>query len=164
MWRTSSLDFPNPYLWRWTIDTKKGTVREEQVDDRPGEFPRVADSRIGLEHRYGYVMGFSNAPDADDPMRGSGVLYKYDRKKGTRTDLDVGRGCAPGEPVFVPAANGKDEDDGYLMTFVHDAAKDSSRFVVYDAKTMDRTPVASIELPRIPNGFHGSWIPASVAN
>jgi carotenoid cleavage dioxygenase len=47
---------------------------------------------------------------------------------------------------------------------VHDAAKDASRFVVYDAKTMDRTPVASIELPRIPNGFHGSWIPAAVAN
>ncbi len=25
-------------------------------------------------------------------------------------------------------------------------------------------PVASIDLPRIPSGFHGSWIPASVAN
>ena len=32
------------------------------------------------------------------------------------------------------------------------------------AVTMDRTPVASVELPRIPNGFHGSWIPAAVAN
>jgi carotenoid cleavage dioxygenase len=64
--------------------------------------------------------------------------------------------------VFAPREGGKSEDDGYLMTFVYDAATDSSRFVVMDAKTMDRTPVASVELPRIPSGFHGSWIPASV--
>ena len=164
MWRASSMDFPNPYLWRWTIDTKKGTVREEQVDDRPGEFPRVADSRIGLKHRYGYVMGFSDAPDGNDPMSGSGAIYKYDRERGTRLDLDLGRGRTPGEPVFVSAENAKSEDDGYLMTFVHDAVTDTSRFVIHDAKTMDRTPVASVDLPRIPSGFHGSWVPASVAN
>jgi carotenoid cleavage dioxygenase-like enzyme len=29
---------------------------------------------------------------------------------------------------------------------------------------MDETPVASIELPRIPFGFHGSWIPTTVAD
>jgi carotenoid cleavage dioxygenase len=161
MWRTSAMDFPNPYLWRWTIDTKKGEVREEQVDDRPGEFPRVADSVIGLKHRYGYEMGMSDMPGGD-PMSVSGSILKYDRVKGVRTEIDLGRGRAPGEPVFAPREGGKSEDDGYLMTFVYDAATDSSRFVVMDAKTMDRTPVASIELPRIPHGFHGSWIPASV--
>ena len=48
--------------------------------------------------------------------------------------------------------------------YVYDAGTDSSRFVVMDAKTMDRNPVASIELPRIPHGFHGSWIPGSVVS
>jgi len=161
MWRTSALDFPNPYLWRWTIDTKQGKVREEQVDDRPGEFPRVADSVIGLKHRYGYEMGMSDM-SGGDPMSVSGSILKYDRVKGVRTEIDLGRGRSPGEPVFAPCEGGKSEDDGYLMTFVYDAATDSSRFVVMDAKTMDRTPVASVELPRIPSGFHGSWIPASV--
>jgi carotenoid cleavage dioxygenase-like enzyme len=33
-----------------------------------------------------------------------------------------------------------------------------------DARTMDPTPVASVDLPRVPGGFHGSWIPASVAD
>jgi carotenoid cleavage dioxygenase len=164
MWRDGAMDFPNPYLWRWTIDTKKGTVREEQVDDRPGEFPRVADSHIGVKHRYGYEMGMSEMSGSDDPANVSGSILKYDRAKGVRTEIDLGRGRVPGEPVFVPAEGGKSEDDGYLMTFVYDAATDSSRFVVMDAKTMDRTPVASIELPRIPHGFHGSWIPASVAD
>lgn len=164
MWRKGAMDFPNPYLWRWTIDTKKGTVREEQIDDRPGEFPRVADSRIGVKHRYGYEMGMWETAGIEDPMSASGVILKYDREKGTRTQIELGRGHAPGEPVFVASENGKSEDDGYLMTFVYDAATDASRFVVMDAKTMDRTPVASIELPRIPHGFHGSWIPASVAD
>jgi carotenoid cleavage dioxygenase len=50
------------------------------------------------------------------------------------------------------------------MTYVHDAQSDTSRFVIMDAATMDNTPVASIELPRVPNGFHGSWVPASIAN
>ena len=50
------------------------------------------------------------------------------------------------------------------MTFVHDAASDTSRFVVHDAATMDDEPIASVDLPRIPSGFHGSWIPTSVAD
>ncbi len=163
MWRASSLDFPNPYLWRWTIDTRTGKVSEEQVDDRPGEFPRVADSVVGLKHRYGYLMGMSDAAGSD-PAGVSGSLVKYDRQTGARSQIDLGPGCMPGEPVFVPAEGGKSEDDGYLMTFVYDAATNSSRFVVMDAATMESTPVASIALPRIPHGFHGSWIPASVVS
>ncbi len=163
MWRKSAMDFPNPYLWRWTIDTRTGKVSEEQVDDRPGEFPRVADSVIGLKHRYGYVMGISDAAGGD-PAAVPGSIVKYDRQSGARSQIDLGPGCMPGEPVFVPAEGGKSEDDGYLMTFVYDAASDSSRFVVMDAATMDSAPVASIELPRIPHGFHGSWIPASVVS
>jgi carotenoid cleavage dioxygenase-like enzyme len=34
--------------------------------------------------------------------------------------------------------------------------------VVLDAKTMDDTPIGSVDLPRIPFGFHGSWIDSSV--
>jgi carotenoid cleavage dioxygenase len=66
--------------------------------------------------------------------------------------------------VFAPSENPTNEDDGYLMTYVHDAQSDTSRFVIMDAATMDNTPVASVELPRVPSGFHGSWIPASVAD
>ena len=50
------------------------------------------------------------------------------------------------------------------MTYVHDANSDTSQFVILDAASMDSTPVAAIDLPRIPSGFHGSWIPASVAD
>jgi carotenoid cleavage dioxygenase len=163
IWRDSAMDFPMPELWRWTIDTTKGTVSEEQIDDRAAEFPRVADSVIGLKHRYGYMMGMSGLGN-DDPMSTSGSILKYDRQTGARTEIEFGPGRVGGEPVFVPSANPKGEDDGYLMTYVHDAESDTSRFVIMDAATMDNTPVASVELPRVPSGFHGSWIPASVAD
>jgi len=48
------------------------------------------------------------------------------------------------------------------MTYVYDAATDSSQLVIMDAASMDNEPVAVIDLPRIPSGFHGSWIPSSV--
>ena len=161
MWKASTMDFPPPELWRWTIDTVSGKVHEEQVDDRPAEFPRVADSVIGMKHRYGYLAGMSQAKD---PSEASGAILKYDRETGVRSDIEFGRGRTGGEPVFVPAANSSAEDDGYLMTYIYDASSDSSSFVIMDAASMDSEPVASIDLPRIPGGFHGSWIDASVAN
>ena len=164
IWRSSAMDFPPPDLWRWTIDTSTGKVSEEQIDDRSAEFPRVADSVIGLKHRYGYMMSMFDPGTPDDPMSASGGILKYDREKGKRTEIEFGRGRVGGEAVFVPSADPKSEDDGYLMTYVYDANSDSSSFVIMDAATMNNAPVASIALPRIPHGFHGSWIPASVAN
>ncbi len=164
IWRDSMMDFPSPELWRWTIDTTTGKVREEKIDDRPAEFPRVADSVVGLKHRYGYMMGIPDNPDYADPMSQTGTIVKYDRETGDRVEHVLGQGRLPGEPVFVPADGGTAEDDGYLMTFVYDASTDSSSFVVLDAQTMDTTPVASIDLPRIPFGFHGNWIDSTIAD
>lgn len=162
VWRESMNDFPPPALWRWTIDTTTGAVREEQIDDRPAEFPRVADSVVGLRHRFGYMMAIPDDPSYEEPLRQEGALLKYDRHTGERRELSFGNGIIPGEPVFVPADGATAEDHGYLMTFLYDAHTDSSRYVVIDAATMDPTPIASVELPRIPFGFHGSWIPSSI--
>jgi carotenoid cleavage dioxygenase-like enzyme len=161
VWRDSMMDFPMPELWRWTIDTVSGSVREEQIDDRPAEFPRVPDSLVGLPHRYGYMMAVPGDAN-DDPSTLTGEILKYDRETGARSEISLGRGRVCGEPVFVPADSASAEDDGYLMTFVYDANTDTSEFVVLDASTMDDTPVAAIDLPRIPHGFHGSWVPSSV--
>jgi carotenoid cleavage dioxygenase len=94
----------------------------------------------------------------------AGAILKYDRQTGARTSIELGHGRVPGESVFVPAENGKAEDDGYLMTYVYNAATDDSEFVIFDASTMSAEPVATVQLPRVPFGFHGSWVPAEVAN
>ncbi len=164
IWRDGAMDFPAPALYRWTIDTVKGTVREEQIDDLAAEFPRVADSVVGQAHRYGYMMANANEAAYSNPMGTSGAIVKYDRTSGARTQINLGYGRIPGESVFVPAANSAAEDDGYLMTYVYDAATDTSDFAIFDAATMADEPVALVHLPRVPFGFHGNWVESSVAD
>jgi carotenoid cleavage dioxygenase len=74
--------------------------------------------------------------------------------------FDHGPGRAAGEPVFVGKQDGVDEDDGWLITYVHDLAKHTAEFVVMDAHDFARTDyVARVPLPqRVPFGFHGNWV------
>ena len=164
IWRDGPMDFPEPALHRWTIDTVGGSVTDEQVDDLPAEFPRVPDALVGLEHRYGYMMANAAASAFEAPLSADGAILKYDRTTGARSRIGVGRGRLPGEASFVPSADARAEDDGYLMTYVYDASSDSSEFVIYDAATMSDEPVATVQLPRVPFGFHGNWIPAATAD
>ena len=157
IWKRGSMDFPAPMLWRWVINTATGSVHETQVDDRSGEFPRINDAYVGRLYRYGYEMSMGNAGfgQAD-----SGALLKYDRHLGTNTSIELEPGVVSGEAVFVSAEGATDEDEGYLMTFLYDSKNDTSEYVIFDAQTMDRDPIARVPLPRVPSGFHGSWIPA----
>ena len=154
LWAGSNTDIdPDAYLTRWTIDLAGGTVKEEQLDDRGTEFPRVAPGVVGRPNRYGYAVQTAPADDARN-----GVLVKYDQDGGAQTH-DFGCGRQAGEPVFVPAADGHAEDDGWIMTYVYDEARDTSDFVVLDATAFGAPPVATVPLPqRVPVGFHGSWI------
>ena len=164
IWRDGGLDFPDPALHRWTIDTAAGTVEQTQLDDRPAEFPRVPDALVGRRHRYGYMTANVGEAMLVDPGSASGTIIKYDLDTGDQTVLDLGTGRMPGEVVFAPASSARAEDDGYLMTYVYDSSTDRSEFVVLDAATMSSEPVASVALPRVPFGFHGSWIPSSMAD
>lgn len=134
-------------LDRWRIDLAAGKVIEERLDDRPQEFPQVDPRVVGRQHRYGYAMGAGG--DLGDS------ILKHDLSRGTVEAFDPGPGRSPGEASFIPAGDG--EDDGYLVTFVHDAATDRSDLVLLDAS--DMREVASVHLPvRVPFGFHGSWV------
>ena len=84
---------------------------------------------------------------------------KHDLHTGQRTMFDHGSGRAAGEPVFVARSGSTVEDDGWLMTFVHDDNNASTDFVVIDAQDFARGYVAQIALPqRVPLGFHGNWV------
>ncbi|BAN03770.1 carotenoid oxygenase family protein [Ilumatobacter coccineus] len=164
IWRDGPMDFPAPALHRWTIDAATGRVGDDQIDDLPAEFPRVPDSVVGLKHRYGYMMANAAASAFEEPMSANGAILKYDLQTGERTSVEVGKGRLPGEASFVPKADPKSEDDGYLMTYVYDAGNDASEFAIYDAGSMSNDPVATVELPRVPFGFHGNWVPATIAD
>jgi carotenoid cleavage dioxygenase len=155
LWDRSLDQFDPARLTRWTIDLGSSSVKEEQLDDRSTEFPRVDPRVVGRRHRYGYAL---ETVDGIGPEHMA--LVKYDQATGASEVHDFGAGRDPAEPVFVPRAADGAEDDGWVMTYVYDAARDTSDFVVLAASDFAAAPVATVPLPqRVPFGFHGSWIP-----
>ena len=145
-------------LHRFSFDLASGVVKEETLDDRPMEFPRVAAARVGQKNRFGYTLAFGEGEGEAPAMAG---YYKFDLQTGASEYSAAGPGRSPGEPVFVPAPGAEaDSDDGYLLSFVFDAPTNRSEFVIADASNFASGPIARVKLPqRVPVGFHGSWIP-----
>ena len=149
-------------LERWTIDPRARKVLTETIDDRGTEFPRGDERLTGRRHRYGYTIGASSVRDlgalGEDPRT---AVRKHDLVGGTTVEVDLGSGRIASEMVFVPAGSTAGEDDGWLMGYVYDAARDASDLVIIDAHDFGH-PVATVHLPaRVPQGFHGNWIPDS---
>jgi carotenoid cleavage dioxygenase len=146
-----------PLLWRWTLDLTAGTVHEEQIGDLPMEFPRVDERLVGRPHRWGYSSAIQRR-DLDNAFGGS--LIRIDGKTGDQTVISLGEGRTAGEWVMVPRHESAAEDDGWLLSLVHDAATDRSELVVLPAADPADGPVARVLLPnRVPLGFHGNWVP-----
>ena len=146
-------------LWRWTIDLASGTVTEEQIDDRPGDFGRVADSVVGLDANYGYLMAMAGEGNSEEPVYGS-ALWKYDLQTGKCWEHHLGEGVRGGEPVFAADPESNGEDEGWIITIVHSETTGSSKMIIVDAQDFESEPIATIHLPqRVPYGAHGSWIP-----
>jgi 8'-apo-carotenoid 13,14-cleaving dioxygenase len=140
-------------LERWLLDPARRTCSTTIIDDRPNEFPRTRGSVTGQHHRYGYCA----SPVAD--LTSGWPTLKHDLQTGAREVFDHGPGRAAGEPVFVSRPNSVDEDDGWIVTFVHDLATGQAEFVVLDAADFGRGYVARVPLPqRVPYGFHGNWV------
>ena len=144
-----------PTLDRWVIDPRSGKVREHRLDDRPQEFPRHDARRVGLPYRYGYTAA------ARGGEMTFGALIKHDLEQGTRESREAPAGVSFMEPVFVPASDGAAEDEGWVMVYTYDAARNGSDVLILDARDLTGDPVATVRLPgRVPYGFHGNWVPA----
>ncbi len=144
-----------PTLARWTIDPAAGRIAERRLDDVPVEFPRIDDAVAGLPHRYGYCVRLGD--QVEEPSQLGLVQYDLGRDESTR--FDPGAHRFPGEPVFVRAADGRGENEGWVLSVVYDATTDASDLVILDATSFAGPPVATVHLPaRVPFGFHGSWL------
>ena len=142
-----------PTLDRWTIDPRGGPVKEERLDDRPQEFPRHDERRVGKPHRYGYSVEIG-------PGFSFEALLKHDLRERRTERHEEGPARRFMEPVFVPRSPDAEEDDGWVLAYAYDADADRSDVVILDARDFSAEPVATIHLPvRVPFGFHGNWIP-----
>ncbi|MCS5637531.1 MAG: carotenoid oxygenase family protein [Myxococcota bacterium] len=145
-------------LHRFAFDLSSGTVKEETLDERGMEFPRIADARVGQKNRFGYAVALGEASDAG---LGFGGYYKVDHATGKVEMRELGDGIGVAEAVFAPAAGSDpDSDEGWLMSYIYDESSGKSELQIVDATNFTGAPVARIKLPqRVPFGFHGSWVP-----
>ena len=144
-----------PTLDRWVLNPVTGTSTHTRLDDRPQEFPRINEQLIGLPYQFGYTAGVGKNFAQD-------TLVKVNLRTGaTEARTDTSR-FGYGEPVFIPRENAVAEDDGFVMALRLDAETQTSDLAVFDAKAIADEPIAVVHLPvRVPNGFHGNWIPDS---
>ncbi|MCU0269612.1 MAG: carotenoid oxygenase family protein [Acidimicrobiales bacterium] len=145
-----------PYLHRWTFDLATGVLKEEQLDDTVGEFPRIDQRAMGRPSRYGYVQRFVPAPSLTFD-----AVIKYDTETGSSQTHRWPTGWYGGETAFAPRQGAQGEDDGYLVTFVVEEATGASELHVVDAQRPTDEAVARVRLPqRVPIGYHCWWVPA----
>lgn len=143
-------EYPDSTLMQYRI-TEDGRIIEDQVTDRSGEFPQYDWRRGTRRHRYTYFAGKGG------PARLFNSVVKVDTETGKTTSCDLGPSSV-GEPLFVPRSRDAAEDDGWLLAMNHHLDEDRSQLVVFDARDLDRGPLATAWLEHhIPWGFHGTF-------
>ncbi|MGW7255196.1 carotenoid oxygenase family protein [Streptomyces sp. NPDC054834] len=132
-------------LHRWTLDPAIGRVTECELDDRAAEFPTHNETLTGRENRYLYTVS------------GDGIA-KHDLTRRTSHVHETPGSRHAGEAVFVPAADGTGEDEGWLLSLISNDDGEAGELLVLDAAELSVQAV--VELPySVPAGFHGSWLP-----
>jgi carotenoid cleavage dioxygenase len=141
-------------LHRWRFDMKTGETREEVLDDECSEFPTIHPGYAGRKHRYVYA-----AVGEPGFFLFSG-LVKTDVQTGNKSKYSFPRGVFASESPFCPRDGATSEDDGYVVTFTTDMNQDSSECQIFDARSLERGPIARVRLPmRISSGTHAAWAP-----
>ncbi|MBY0440877.1 MAG: carotenoid oxygenase family protein [Mycobacteriaceae bacterium] len=149
-----------PRLDRWTVNLHTGVVSTECRDDRPQEFPRINETRLGKQHRFGYILGFDGGYLSGGVSEMSTSLYKHDYRTGSCAVAPLDGDLLIGEMCFVPTGKADSvEDDGILMGYGYHRGHQEGQLLVLDAQTLESTAI--VHLPqRVPMGFHGNWAPA----
>ncbi len=151
--RTGPGDPYPPQLWRWEIDVSSPVAQRTLVDERIQEFPRLDDRRWGRPYRYGYTVELMSATGAQS-------LVAHDTCGAETQSWSTEPGRSLSEAIFVPESDTAGENEGWLLAV--DSDREHSDLVVFDATAVAAGPVGRVRLPqRIPDGFHGDWIPAA---
>jgi carotenoid cleavage dioxygenase-like enzyme len=139
-------------LHRWRFNLRTGKTTEERLDDRVLEFGTINQRFAGVRNRYAYS---TIAKPGWFLMTG---FVKHDLETGKSWTVNLAPGRYGSEAPFAPRVDAKDEDDGYLVSFVTDENTGTSECIVIDSKCFEDGPVCRIALPhKICSGTHAHW-------
>ena len=147
------LPFGTIRRFRLNLATKKADV--QILSDACIELPRIDYNRFNTDSSYQFVYGVSVHPEQRQGFYNS--LVKISSQTGQNTYW-AQKDCYPGEPVFYPSPNSKNDEEGILLSIVLDTGSASSFLLILDATTMQE--IARAELPDpVVYGFHGEFFP-----
>lgn len=139
-------------LHRWRFNLKDGTTKEERLDDRVLEFGTINQRVAGRPYRYAY-----STKSKPGWFLFSGFV-KHDLRTGEWQEVNLEPGRYGSEAPFAPRIGGKDEDDGYLVSFITDENTGASECILIDCKRFSEGPVVRIALPhKLCSGTHACW-------
>uniref|UniRef100_A0A0C9QLD5 carotenoid 9,10-dioxygenase n=1 Tax=Wollemia nobilis TaxID=56998 RepID=A0A0C9QLD5_9CONI len=154
-------------LYEMRFNLKTGEASQKKLSESAVDFPRINEKYVGRKQRYVYgtiidsvtqVKGLVKFDLQGEPEVGKSQIEVGGNVLGC---FDLGAGRFGSEAIFVPrdSDSNLEEDDGYLICFVHDENTRKSEVNVFDAKTMSPEPVAIVHLPtRVPYGFHAFFV------
>lgn len=148
-------ELSNTTFERWTLSPNSNKVQRKVIHAEDQEFPRFDERFAGQIYHHAYTISLPMDGNTSLPNQ----LLHFDLQTGQTNRHSYGANEVTGEVVFVPRSQDAPENDGWLMSYVHDLNCGNSKVVILDSLNLDGEPVAEIELPvRVPMGFHGNWI------
>lgn len=164
---------PPGRLARTMLSLRSGAVEVRFLDQRTCEFPVLHPAKVGRPYRYVYLAA-ADAPEGNAPLQ---AVWKVDLEGGAQEVWSAAPRGFVSEPIFVPRPRSPDvadavspdcgdplrnsspeEDDGWLLTLVYDAARHETDVVILDARRPSRGPLARLRLGHhIPHGLHGAF-------
>lgn len=150
-------DLVPSHLTEWRIGTagEQLTFAERRLSDREMDLPAHDRRHSGRATRHGW-FATTTPPDSEYGFELAGLCH-VDLETGDEDVWDPGPHVRGGEGFFVPA--GRDEGEGWVLTYLWDRTTDLSSLAVFDARSVQDGPVGQVHLPvRVPFGFHGLWI------
>ncbi|XP_076897524.1 9-cis-epoxycarotenoid dioxygenase NCED1, chloroplastic-like [Bidens hawaiensis] len=140
---------------RLNLKTGKSTRRAliSPQNDVNLEAGMVNKNLLGRKSKYAYLA-------IADPWPKVSGFAKVDLSTGKIKKFIYGDEKYGGEPLFLPRdSNPVSEDDGHILSFVHNEKTSQSELQIVNAITLQLE--ATVKLPsRVPYGFHGTFISA----
>jgi len=141
------------------IDRERFLLLDNNGDDVPVDMLTFAGD--GQKCNFVYGLGASRE-EGWFPFRS---VVKIDTENKSVHNWDAGDDKIVSEPMFLAKENGSNEDDGFVVSIIHDSTLRSCGLMVWKASSFEQGPIAQIDLGElVPWCVHGSWVPGFVSS
>jgi carotenoid cleavage dioxygenase-like enzyme len=145
---------PGGKIRRYRLNpTGNGGAVYEILSDEGIELPRFDYDSLNMDGSYRYIYSIGINESENNSFYDQ--IVKTDLKSG-KSKVWREENCFPGEPVFLPDPEGKNEDDGVNLSVVLDEANGNSFLLVLDSSTFTEIARATIPQPVL-FGYHGNF-------